>query len=192
MKAEAGTPDPADRVGDVAKTGSSEMAPGPSGPRVLREGMVAGVCGYIAVVLVVTIVDVLSGRAALHTAAHLGAWLFHPVEDALTGPGWPSAFAYNGLHLVVSLFVGIVAATMVALSERMTGFWYVALMVLIALAIYTIGVLGAIAVEFKGITDWPTAVLGTGAWLTGITVYLRFAHPRLMGQMKEESEGQGA
>jgi hypothetical protein len=192
MEAEAGRPDSADRVRDVATTGGSDIPPAPSGPRVLREGVVAGVCGYIAVVLVVTIVDVLSGRAALHTASHLGAWLFHPVEDALTGPGWPSAIAYNGLHLVVSLFVGIVAATMVAFSERMTGFWYVALMVLIALAIYTVGVLGAIAVEFKAITDWPTAVLGTGAWLTGITVYLRFAHPRLMGQMREESAGQGA
>jgi hypothetical protein len=107
------------------------------------------------------------------------------VEDALTGPGWPSAVAYNGLHLVISLAVGVVAATMVALSERMTGFWYVALMVLVAVAIYAVGALGAIAVEFKGITDWPTAVLGTAAWLAGISGYLRFAHPRLMGRMRE-------
>lgn len=191
MEDEAERPDPADRVGDGAAKGRSNTTPARSGPRVLREGMMAGVCGYVAVVLVVTVVDLLFGRAALHTAAHLGAWLFHPVEDALTGPGWPSAVAYNGLHLILSLIVGIVAATMVAVSERMTGSWYVALIVLIACAIYAVGGLGAIAVEFKGITDWPTAILGTAAWLAGMTLYLRFAHPRLLSQMKEESAEQG-
>jgi hypothetical protein len=159
--------------------------------QVLREGTMAGICGYFAVLVVVTALDLLSGRSAFHTAAQLGAWLFHPVEDALTGPGWPSALAYNGLHLILSLFVGTVAATMVALSERVMGFWYVALMLLIAAGIYTVGALGAIAVEFKGLTDWSTAILGTAAWVVGITVYLRFAHPRLVAQMKEESADRG-
>jgi hypothetical protein len=164
-----------------------EMPPSPVGLRVLREGTVAGVSGYAAVVLAVTAMDLLSGRAALHTAGQLGAWLFHPMEDALTGPSLPSALAYNGFHLVLSLVVGIVAATMVALSERIRGFWYVGLMFMIGCGIYAVGALGAIAVEFKEITDWPTTIVGTASWLIAITVYLRLAHPRLVVKLKEES-----
>ncbi len=187
MEPKAEGSDPPGPVRDGGTTRSSNITSEPSGLRVLREGILAGVCGYAAVVLAVTAVDLLSGRAALHTAAQLGAWLFHPVEDALTDPGWPSTLAYNGLHLVLSLLVGIVAATMVSLSERITGFWYAGLTLLIAMGIYTVGALGAIAVEFKDITDWPTAVVGTASWLIGITFYLRIAHPRLAAQMKEAS-----
>lgn len=159
--------------------------------RVVGEGIVAGLCGYATVVLAVTVLDLLSGRAAFHTAAQLGNWLFHPLEDALTGPGWPSALAYNGLHLVLSLLTGIAAAAMVALSERMSGFWYVSLMFLVAFGIYTVGALGAMAVEFKQLIDWATAILGTAAWLGGITVYLWSAHPRLLVQVDEQSVERG-
>jgi len=180
-----------DRSTAMGTAGTPPDSPAGSPSQVLREGTFAGICGYAAVVLAVTVLDLLSGRAAFDTAAQLGAWLFHPMEDALTGPNWPSALAYNGVHLILSLLVGIVAATMVALSERMAGFWYVGLTVLIAFGIYTVGALGAIAVEFKEITDWPTALLGTGSWLIGISVYLRFAHPRLVAKMKEESSAPG-
>jgi hypothetical protein len=175
------------KVDDAGSVRGSARREGISGMRVVREGTLAGVCGYLTVVIAVVVVDLLAGRPVMHTASQLGAWLFHPAEDAITGPAWPSAVAYNGLHLLASLVVGIVAALAVSLSERFSGFWYVALMALVAVGIYTLGALGAVAVEFKGIADWPTVVVGTGAWLLGISAYLWYAHPRLLAETRRRA-----
>ena len=178
-------------VGASRGTGGTAGRSAVSTSRILREGTMAGISGYASVVLAVTVLDLLSGRSAFHTAAQLGGWLFHPMADAISGPGWSSAMAYNGFHLVLSLGVGLVAATMVAVSERITGFWFVALTLLVIFGSYSVGVLGTMAVEFKAITDWPTAVLGTAAWLFGMTVYLRFAHPRLVHRIERASTERG-
>ena len=119
---------------------------------------------------------------------------FLPGHEARIGgepSGLPSALAYNGLHLDLSLVVGTVAATMVALSERLTGFWFFSFMVLVGVGVYAIGALGAVAVEFKGISDWPTVILGTAAWLLGMTVYLWAAHPRLASQIGMDTRARG-
>jgi hypothetical protein len=158
---------------------------------IAREGFLAGVVGYVSVVLAVSALDLLSGRPLFATAAELGNWLFHPVEDALGSPSGPSALAYNGLHLVLSIGVGVVAAAAVSLSERMTGFWFAGLVLLSAGGAWVMGVLGALAVEFRGVSDWPTVVVGTAVWLLAISGALWFAHPRLVPRMRRDVRSEG-
>lgn len=167
-----------------------ETGPSGTGP-IIREGFFAGLAGYLAVVLAVSVLDLLSGRPAFATAAELGNWLFHPVEDALQAPSGPSALAYNGLHLVLSIGVGILAAAAVSLSERMTGFWFVGLILLAAGGVYAMGVLGALAVEFRGVSNWATVGVATTVWFLAISGALWLAHPRLLLRMRRDVRSEG-
>jgi hypothetical protein len=168
---------------DARSMNETRRAAGSAGPfawgRALREGTIAGLVGYAAVVVVVALLDVIAGRPPLHTAAALGAWLFHP-DPGPEASLWPAAVAYNGLHLVGSIVVGIVGSLAVFLTERHASVWYLALMALIVVAMYAMGAMGAAAVEIGGVSDWPTITLGTGAWLLAMTAYLWWAHRRFV------------
>jgi hypothetical protein len=91
-------------------------------------------------------------------------------------------------HLLASLFVGVLGAFAVSESERRGSLWYVGFMVLIAVGIYTLGVLGVFAVELKGLTDWPTVIVGTASWLLAVTAYLLRAHRRLLSRLRRDIE----
>ena len=77
----------------------------------LRQGLVAGLIGYATVGIVFGIVDMLQGHSPFYTAAVLGSALFYgvqaPVHAAVAAP---YVFAYNGLHLMIFLLFGFVAA----------------------------------------------------------------------------------
>jgi len=80
--------------------------------RVATEGLVAGLLGYLTVSLTMGAIDLLSGRSVFRTAALLGKPLVGgvPGTDAIT----PDAIlAYNGVHLLVFLALGFVAAFVV-------------------------------------------------------------------------------
>lgn len=121
--------------------------------------------------------DLAQGRTPFHTAGLIGSWLFFggaapPPPQAWAGP----VLAYNGVHLLASLAVGILGAVLVLGSDLHRGFWYFALLVLVAAGMYAFTLLGGIRVEVAGALDWPTVVLGTGAWLGVMTVWFWRAH----------------
>lgn len=45
--------------------------------------------------------------------------------------------------------------------------------------------------EFRGISDWPTVVVGTGVWLLAIGGTLWFAHPRMVSVMRRDVRSKG-
>lgn len=147
--------------------------------RVFREGFLAGLAGYAAVVVVVAALDALAGRAVFHTPGLLGSWLVFGLTDpAGFAPTPGPVLAYNGIHLLGSLAAGTMGALMVLDAELVRGFWYVGLMALVALAVVVIAVLGGAAVELGQAVDWGSVVLGTTAWLTAMTAYFWSAHRR--------------
>lgn len=170
----------------------STPAPGP----VLQEGLLAGVLGYGAVVVVIGLLDLVTGRGLFHTPAAVGDLLFPMAAGGGEAPGDPSGplLAFNGVHLVGSLAVGLVAAVMMLGAERLAGFWYPALMALVATGTFAVALFtGAVGeggrVAGGGpVVDWPTIVVGTAAWLGAISAYLWWRHPALVGRMRAETE----
>ena len=160
--------------------------------RILREGVVGGLIAYAAVVLTVAGSDTLRGRPPFFTAARLGMWLFGGGDEPLGVSAWAGPMlAYNGLHIVASLVAGVAAALLVFESERLRGFWYVALMAFVATSIFLLVLGGGLAAEVGDVIDWTTAVLGTTAWLGALVAYLAWSHRRLADLVDDDLQADG-
>lgn len=91
--------------------------------RTLRDGIVVGLIGYASVALVYTAFDILASRGAFYTVNLLGQALFRGLRDpaVLMFPlalDASAAFAYNLVHLVVALIIGVVVTALVGMAEQ--------------------------------------------------------------------------
>lgn len=161
--------------------------------RVVKEGMIGGAVAYLAVVLVFAAFNLLMWRSPFHTAAAMGSLLLHGSEASArfaveAGP----VLAYNGIHLVGSLLVGVAAAILVFETEMHRSLWYFTLMVVVAAVIYSITVFGVFGVEIGGVLDWPSVVLGTMVWIGGMTAYFWGVHRGLTAKIREDLQEERA
>ena len=83
--------------------------------RLIREGFIAGLLGYGAVVALFAVLNVAAGLSPFHTASVLGTALLGSALDQ-AGPLGP-VLAYNGLHLVVSILLGVGASFLANQAE---------------------------------------------------------------------------
>lgn len=156
--------------------------------RVMKEGFVAGLLGYAAVVLVFLAMNLASGQEAFHTPALLGGALFHGLEGGggvSMDPG--PIIAYNGVHLLVSLLIGIGAAWLLLEAERFHSLWYVVFFAFMAVALYITLLFGVFVVEIRHVLSWRAVVLGSGVGGAATVGYLLWAHRSLAGQLREEA-----
>ncbi|HEX9565135.1 MAG TPA: hypothetical protein VF981_14225 [Gemmatimonadaceae bacterium] len=91
--------------------------------RTIRDGLVVGLIGYVAVALFYSAFDFLAARGSLFTVDLLGRAVFKGLRDPaiLRLPmdrDMGAIFAYNALHLVIALAIGIVVTGLIALAER--------------------------------------------------------------------------
>lgn len=93
------------------------MRPGTS--RILTAGLFAGLAGYGTVVVLFATVNLVVGRSPFYTAALFGSWLFFGQRDisAVRVSAAP-VLAYNMVHMLVFLALGVFASAMAALGER--------------------------------------------------------------------------
>ncbi len=160
--------------------------------QVLRQGFIAGVIGYAAVVLFFILVNLVEGRSPFHTVALLGSSLFYGLEDArrlVIEPG--PILAYNGIHLLVSLVAGTVSAWVVYEVERHHFLWYFALIALIAGFLYSLVVVGLLGAELSEALPWWLVAFANLVWVGSMGLYLWRAHPGLLREIAEEQESPG-
>ena len=147
---------------------------------ILRQGMIAGMLGYAVVAVFFALFNVIEGRSIFHTAAVLGSFLFYGARDVdqvslAAGP----VLSYNGVHLLVFLAFGVVAAWLADLSERGPHFWYLAAILMITFSFHLFGLLlGVSATLGAEIPAWSLIVsgfLGSAA----VAAYLLWSHPAL-------------
>ena len=152
---------------------------------VLREGLVGGLVAYLAVVVTFAVLNLIQGRSPFHTAAAMGAVLFHGGDAASAFALDPAPIlAYNGIHLLGSLLVAGVAAFLVYESELHKSFWYFGLMILVAAVFYSIVLFGVVGAEIGGVLEWSTVVLGTLVWAGAMTTYFLRVHRGLLGEIQ--------
>jgi hypothetical protein len=157
--------------------------------RVLAEGIVTGLLGYAAVVAFFAVVNLVAGRPPLHTAAVMGSALFWGVRDSAEAVAGPAPIlAYNGIHLVVSLVIGMGAAWLVFQAERHRALWYAVFFIFLAGFIYSVAMMGVFAAEIAQVLTWPLIVFANLCAGVVAGAYLWWAHSRLLGELQASSD----
>jgi len=158
----------------------------------IPDGLVTGLIGYLTVVVFFAVVNLLSGQGAFQTAAVLGSALFFGSGGSGTvvpGPG--PIIAYNGVHILASLLIGLGAAWLVYQTERHKPLWFVIFFVFLAGFIYSVTAMGVLAAEMAHLLSWPLILLAN--LLAGVTGggYLWWRHIRLPGELAKMQSAQG-
>jgi len=148
------------------------------------EGLVTGLIGYLTIVAVFALLNLLSGDGLFYTAALLGSALFYGARDAgdlVAGPG--PIIAYNGVHILISLLIGLGAAWLVLQAEKNRPLWYVVFFIFLAGFIYSVAVMGVLAAEMSDLLSWPLILVANLA--AGVTAggYLWWRHVQLLVEL---------
>lgn len=156
--------------------------------KMLSQGLLAGLIGYGVVALVFAVANLIAGRSIFYTAALLGGSLFYGIQDP-AGITVTAAyvFAYNGAHLLVFLAFGLVSAWLASVSERLTQFWYVGLVMFFFVAFHVVAAMQVVAVPVQHlISAWAIWTAGAAA-AAAMAAYLLSVHPRI--RLGESWEG---
>jgi hypothetical protein len=155
--------------------------------RMLVDGLVAGVIGYVTVALFFMVLNVVTGRALLSTASVLGAALLGG-----SGESVELALAFNGLHLVAFLGLGYFAAWLVYETGLHPQLWYVALALFVGGTLFGFTALVAVTVlSGGGVPAW----LVVASSLVGVLAmgsYFLLRHRPLVLPAEEGTPGGGS
>ena len=152
---------------------------------VVWEGLIAGLIGYATVAILVGAIDVVLGRSFFFTAAMLGETLFYGLRDPAGVVVWPGAvFAYNGVHLVGFLFMGMCAAWFAWLAEKGGELWYVGAVLFLLVALHAFGVLLFMTERLRAaIPAWVVIVPGLVGF-AAIVGYLLAVRPAFREELR--------
>jgi len=157
--------------------------------RFFVEGTVAGFIGYGVVAALFALLNLVQGRSIFYTAALLGSDLFYGLEspaDLVIGPG--PVLAYNGVHLVGFLLVGVFMGWLVGLAERIPQGWYLILILFLVVMAHVFG----LPIWFQGpvvaeISLWYV-VFATSLAALAMGAFFYALHPRLRDSMRAYSD----
>ena len=152
------------------------------------EGLVTGLIGYLTLVGIFAVLNLISGEGMFRTAALLGSAFFYGAGETgtiVSGPG--PIIAYNGVHILVSLIIGLGAAWLVFQAEKNRPLWYVVFFIFLAGFIYSVAVVGVFAAEVANLLSWPLILVANLS--AGVTAggYLWWRHVRLLVELARES-----
>lgn len=153
----------------------------------VTEGLITGFVGYGTVVLFFALLNVFSGEGIFHTPEVLGSALFFSGQVGSPPSGPAPIIAYNGIHVLISLIIGLGAAWLVFQTERHRPLWFVVFFIFLAGFVFGVVIVGVMAAEVSELISWPVIVLAN--LLAGITAggYLWRRHRRLWIELGEAS-----
>jgi hypothetical protein len=163
----------------------------PDRVQVLVQGFVAGLIAYAAVVLFFLVVNLIAGRSPFHTAAALGSALFYGLREPARLAIEPGpVLAYNGVHMLVSLGAGTIAAWLLFETERHHFIWYFVLFVFLMGFVYSLVLIGIVSAEIAHVLPWGSVLAGNVVWVIALGSYLWFQHRGLVRELREEQESE--
>lgn len=135
--------------------------------RFLVHGLIAGFAAYASTVVLYAGINLATGRAVFATALQLG--------EAMFGTGVPPAgqvIAYNGVHLLVMLLLGLVCAWAVREWELHPVLWYGVFAVLTLGAVVLTLWVGLFASEYARALQWRSVVVANAVAAAVMASYL--------------------
>lgn len=142
---------------------------------LLREGVVAGLLGAVAVMVVFGIYDWSQG-SLFRTPSVLNAVFFQNGAADQVEPRWGLAAGYAVVHGLLWIAAGLAAAVLARITEDVPKIWYA--MVVLVTVLFCAIVWGLARIEIPGLGYhhlWVGALLGSGTMLA----YLSWRHPSI-------------
>lgn len=158
---------------------------------LLTEGLFTGLIGYATAIVVVGAVDLLAGRSVFFTPALFGATLFYGLDDPaalVVAPG--PVLAYNMVHLLAFLVLGLAAAWSARLAERYPSAQYLVLVLLVFVAFHVYAALLFFAQPLLGGAGWWKLGLGSVAAAVTMGTFLLRRHALLRRELREIQMGE--
>ncbi len=152
----------------------------------MSEGMFVGLLGYAAVVLVVATLDLALGRPLFHTPGMLGRGLVaDPGPLGTISPG--AVLAYNGVHLLAFLLIGVGVTQVARFVELHPAFWFLAFFA--CLFAFFAAVLTITAVDPRGeAVPWWGVMGATAVAAVVMGSFIGRRHRTLWQRIREEPE----
>lgn len=155
--------------------------------QMLVQGLVAGLLGYATVAIFFVVENLIAGRSPLYTAAVLGQTMFYGgLESGRVAIEPGPILAYNGVHMVASVIVGLVASWLVFETERHHPLWYFLFFVFLAGFIYSLVAIGILGAEIANAIEWWSVAVANLAWVLAMGAYLLVMHRGLLRELREE------
>jgi hypothetical protein len=154
----------------------------------IREGVVGGLLGALAVMVWFLLLDVVRGQL-FFTPAALGSALFHgargTAEVVLTVP---VVLGYTGIHLVAFLGVGLVASAMVEGARREPPLLLAMVLFFVTLEVMFIGWMAIMAIWLLESLSWWTVVVANLIAAGVMGGYLLYEHPEIRENLSHDLE----
>lgn len=150
----------------------------------LRDGVMVGLIGYVTVAVFYSFFDLLAARDALHTVNMLGRAVFRGSRDPAIlqfplslDPG--AIFAYNALHLVLALAIGLVVVTLVTVGDRSPERRRTVRVIIAAGFVATVLVVGVATAPMRPVLPWWSIVAANALSTFFAATYLLSRRPAL-------------
>lgn len=156
--------------------------------RARREGLMVGLIAYASVALFYCGFDLLASRGTLYTVDLLGKAVFRGLRDpgVLAYPIQPdptAIFWYNGLHLLVSLAIGLIVTRLIDEAERRPAAAPMILTVIVAGFFLTILAVGMLTASMRPVLPWWSIVVANGLATLLAGLYLLRKRPGLWSRL---------
>lgn len=151
----------------------------PAERSVLREGILAGVIGAAVVAIWFFVFDILRGRPFL-TPTLLGSFVFYGVNTPVgMEPALAPILGYTVLHGLAFVAFGIMAATMMAMSEREPALFVAFVILFAAFEVFFFGVLSVLGQGIQAVLVWWSVLVGNLLASVAMLWFLFRAHRAL-------------
>ena len=150
--------------------------------RTIREGLVVGFIGSASAAVFYGVFDILSARGAFFTADVLGKSVFRGLRDpaVLQLPmqlDWAAIAWYSGLHLIITLIIGLIVVGLVVHSERRPSHARMVFGTIVAGFVVTIVAVGLLTSPMRTLLPWWSVVVANAFAVLAAGTYLLRKHP---------------
>ncbi len=152
--------------------------------RTMQQGLAVGLIAYAAVALFYGAFDLLAARGTLFTVDLLGKAVFRGLRDpsVLQYPIAPDMMAilwYNGVHLLLSLGIGVVVTRLVGEAEQRPARAPLIVLAIVAGFVVTVFVVGQLTAPMRPLLPWWSIVVANGLATLTAGAYLMHERPGL-------------
>lgn len=161
----------------------SDTATETGGHRILREGIIAGVLGGIAVAVWFFLLDLIGGQL-LYTPAALGSAAFEGVTSAADVQVTAlTVLGYTAIHFAGFILVGIVFAALVLRAEESPPLLMGLALLFVTFETLLLGLVAIVAAWLLDALAWWSIGVGNLLAAAVMAVYLWRSHPKLRGEV---------
>ena len=156
--------------------------------RATRDGVVVGLIAYASVAIFYSAFDLLAARGTLYTVDLLGKAVFRGLRD----PGvlqYPisldlaAVFLYNGLHLLISLAIGLIVTRLVEHAELHPEHAQLVLSAIVAGFVLTVLAVGFLTRQMRPVLPWWSIAVANALAALLAGSYLLQKRPGLLGRL---------